>query len=50
MKTKEDLQKEGWISSPSDIKFDKIWNLLLVIALLIPTVLGSFLFWILIEI
>ena len=50
MKTKEELQKEGWIPSPSDIKFDKIWNLLLAIAFLIPTVLGSFFLWIVLEI
>ena len=50
MKTQDDLQKEGWIPDPKDIKFDKIWNLLLAIAFLIPITLGSFLFWVLIEI
>ena len=44
------LPKEEWIADPKDVKFDKIWNLLLAIAFLIPITLGSFLFWIWIEI
>jgi len=44
------LPEEEWIADPKDVKFDKIWNVLLGIVMLIPISLGSFLFWIWIEI
>lgn len=49
-KTRKDYEIEGWVPNPKDIKFDKIWKLLIAIAFMIPTVLGSFFFWIVLEI
>lgn len=49
-KTREDFKAEGWIPDPKDVKFDKIWKLLIAIAFMIPTVLGSFFLWIVLEI
>jgi hypothetical protein len=50
MEPKKDLQTEGWIPNPKDVKFDKIWNLLLAIAFMIPTVIGSLFLWTVLEI
>jgi len=49
-KTREDWLAEGWTPNPKDLRFDRIWNLLLVIAFIVPTVLGSFFLWIVLEI
>ena len=36
---------KDWIASEKDVRFDKIWNLILVIAFIIPTVLGGLFLW-----
>ena len=38
-------QYDGWVASERDIRFDKVWNLILTIAFIVPTVLGALLIW-----
>lgn len=37
---------KNWVANESDKRFDQVWNIIILLAFLIPTVLGGWLLWV----